>query len=194
MDYEYMPPHGKPVPPKSRPQAQPKPTPSLRRWEVRLPLGSELIVKQVTAESSTKAFRKAVMELARTSNQSPSLLFRRLYGERLFEVKEIQTQPTPSQSSFLVRAYTPNPKTDLDRISRLKLVDSARLYSKDGNQVVYRATMPTGVTMAQVRELTGYIQNLFGARLLSSGPTQEKADDGSTKNVVEVRVSLLELV
>lgn len=105
---------------------------------------------------------------------------------------------TPS-STFIARAqsiaaYTPSVSGDLDRIARLPLVESVRVYSKNGNEVVYRATMPSGVKMHQVRELTGYIQNLFGARLLSSGPTQERGDKGVMRDVVEVRTSLLVLV
>ena len=110
---------------------------------------------------------------------------------------------TPS-STFISRAhslvaynlvaYTPSVAGDLDRIDRLPLVESVRVYSKKGNEVVYRATMPVGVKMNQVRELTGHIQNLFGARLLSSGPTQEKDDSGVKRDIVEVRTSLLVLV
>ena len=175
--------------------------PTRREWDVEVYLGSETIRRRVSAEDDTKALRRVVMELSRTLNQQPAILFRKVYAGKP-RVTPVQTTDMKSDASttFLVRArsrlvaYTPSVEGDLDRISRLPLVESVRVYTKNGNEVVYRATMPTGVVMHQVRELTGQIQNLFGARLLSSGPTQEKGSSGAKRDVVEVRISLLGIV
>lgn len=94
---------------------------------------------------------------------------------------------------FLLRAksVTADPESDIARISRLPYVSAAYIYEKNGAQITYYAELSNGNTLAQTRELTGYIQNLFGARLLSSGQTQVLHDDRSTVNVVTIRVALL---
>lgn len=95
-------------------------------------------------------------------------------------------------NQFLVRAaYSPTTKSDLDRILRLPYVESAYVYEKRGNAVVYYVELKPKNTMVETRELTGYIQNMFGARLLSSGQTQIKKPDGTVRSVVEARVSML---
>jgi hypothetical protein len=193
--YEYKPPHGSP------PSKRYSPSSNKPDWDVTIPLGSELIQRRVSAEDKTKAFKRVVMELSRGLNKQPATLFRQIYADKKYTVKPATAtnmNPTPS-STFIARAqsvvaYTPSIAGDLERIDRLPLVESVRVYSKNGNEVVYRATMPVGVKMHQVRELTGHIQNLFGARLLSSGPSQEKDDAGKTREIVEVRTSLLSLV
>lgn len=169
------------------------PLPVNPAWEVVIPWGSETIRKTLLAEDKKKAFNKAVMQLASQLKLQPSAVFKRVYAERRYTVTQLNEDKMKSASSFMVRAHTPSIQGDLDRIQRLKLVEQAYLYEKNGSQASYRALLPKGNTLSQARELTGYLQNLFGARLLSSSPTQEVVN-GETVSVIEVRVALMVLV
>ena len=97
---------------------------------------------------------------------------------------------------FIARAVNvkSSVESDLERIKRLPYIESAYLYEKDGNACIYRAELKPGNNLSEAREVTGYIQNLFGARLLSSGQTEVRKDDGTKRSVIEARVALLELV
>lgn len=187
-EYEYKPPHNAP---KLRPGPAPsKAPPTLEQWDVSIPLGSELIQRRVSAVDKTKAFKRVVMELSRSLNQQPAMLFKRIYADKKYTVKPVLAT---TNSSFLSRAaYLVSPPEDLKRIERLPLVESARVFKKTGSEVVYRAVMPLRIQLHQIRELTGHLQNLFGDRLLSSGSVTEEVN-GAMRNVVEVRISLLSL-
>lgn len=184
--YEYMRPHGtwKPSPSSK----QPKPSGPLSRWQVEVPWGSEIITRTVSADGERKALNKVLVDLAKSVNLPMNTIFRRVNGEKKYTVTKLN-------STFVSRAGSfATPASDLERIMRLPYVESAILYEKNGNTVTYRAMMKPGKSLVQNRELTGYIQNLFGPRLLSSGPTQMKDSLGNPRGGVEVRVSLLTVV
>lgn len=170
-----LPPHGK------------SPFPQKFKWEVTIPYGSELIRRVVTSDSADKAFKRVVMDMSRELNKPASILFRKINAEKQYKVEKVL-------SSFVSRAGSvANVSLDLERIKRLPLVYSAILYESVKNNVaLYRAYLEHGNTLDEVRELTGQIQTLFGARLLSSGVTEE-VTQGIHHSVVEVRVSLLSL-
>ena len=174
-EYEYKPPHGG--------------SPALPEWDVEVPWGSETIRKRVSAEDKRKALNKVAMQISRNVNLIPSKVFMRINQEKRYKV-------TPVRSSFLGRAIAvkSSVESDLERIERLPYVESVYLHEKRGNACIYRAELVLGNTLAEAREVTGYIQNLFGARLLSSGQTEVRKDDGTKRSVIEARVALLELV
>lgn len=90
--YEYMPPSGR--------------FNHIPSWDVELSFGSELIRRRVSAVDKQKALNKVVMELAKTCNIQPSIMFRRVNSG-----KRSVTQVTAA-TDFIQRASTLPPIYD----------------------------------------------------------------------------------
>jgi hypothetical protein len=179
--YEYLPPHRPPPPTRFSKE-------KLLDWEVVIPWGSELITRKVSAVNKTKAFRKVVLQLSKDLNLEPSRMFQSIYKDKKYKVTQIH-------SRFLTRAASMgDPALDVTRMKRLPFVEDAYIYQRKGNEVTYWVVLKAKNTLAQAREVTGYVQSLFGSRLLSSGQTQTTLDNGEKRSIVEARVSLLLIV
>lgn len=177
-EYEYKPPHGGP------PKKLKLTAPSVQ-WEVEVPYGSELIRRTVLADTERKAFNQVAAEIARLTNTQLSVVFSRIGSKYTVKRKAIQ-------SSFLLRALSAidpvDDSLDLARIQRLPHVRTAFLRKKEGDVSTIRAELEDGSSFVDAKEVTGYIQSLFGARLRSSGQFEEEG-----VYVVEVRVADVEI-
>lgn len=189
--YEYLPPHGRPT---SKPAARKQTAPLTKvSWDVSIPWGPETIRKSVLAVDERKAFNIVVMEMSRNLNVPASRIFQRVNAEKKYTVTKTKTDSTSSTFASRAAGFA-TADLDIARIIRLPYVERAILYERNGNRNTYQVFLRKGNTLNQSRELTGYLQTLFGGRLLSSGQTQVSDKKGESRSVVELRVSMLELV
>ncbi len=170
--YEYKPPHGS--------------YPPLHTYSVTIPFGSELIQREVKAENEQKAFRKVAMEIAQKTGLLPKVVFSRIVRKDCKIVLKANT--------FIMRACSvADSSCDIERIERLPHVETVQVSAdSDENIKKYRVVLGPQATSLETREVTGYLQNLFGERLRSSNPALVTLDN-STREGVEVRVAVFQI-
>jgi hypothetical protein len=157
--------------------APPRPS-SLPKWEVTIPWHGQAFVRTISTSDEKTALNKAVLELAQAVNLIPKRVFQRVMSERAYNVKKL--------TSAVVQI---NQESDRQRMKRLPNVFAVNLSSEqEEGQTNWIVLLPLNNTLVDTRILTSDLQNLFGVRLRSSGPTQVKFGN-HTYSAIRIRLT-----